>query len=291
MPPPAVNAAGHGWAFSDADHRTVVLRVERMHGYREDLEWRIHAGAADIAEPGTAPSAVALLRDMVLAARAAGSDHLVVDVRGNTGGNSMFGVFLGYFLHGPEPVRTLDEGYQVRRYSRLMLETYPAFGTVRPAGVEATGGYDFQHELAWRAGEATGTSPEEWAEIVAAMPSFAAEVEAGDLAGAWNPRVTVVTDSGTISAAYDLTTLLWRLGARTVGVPPAQAGNCFTDLLLFSLPHSGIRVGVAYKISLKFPDDPERGRLFRPDRELTYADLAAHGFDPHTALRVALDTR
>ena len=74
-----------------------------------------------------------------------------------------------------------------------------------------------------------------------------------------------------------------------VGVPSAQAGNCFIDVLRFRLEHSGLAGWISFKWSQAFPGDAERGRVLRPGRELTYAELAARDFDPHATVAVALD--
>ena len=73
-----------------------------------------------------------------------------------------------------------------------------------------------------------------------------------------------------------------------MGVPSAQAGNCFIDALQYNLPRSGLRGSISYKLSLMYPDDPEAGRVLRPARELTYPDPRAMDFDPNASLRLAL---
>lgn len=51
----------------------------------------------------------------------------------------------------------------------------------------------------------------------------------------------------------------------------------------------GWKGGSPYKWSLLFPGDAARGRVLRPGRELSRADLAARGFDPHASVALALD--
>ena len=55
------------------------------------------------------------------------------------------------------------------------------------------------------------------------------------------------------------------------------------------IDHSQLTGIIAYKWSLLFPDEPERGTLLQPDVELTYEYLASTGFDPNAAVRLALE--
>lgn len=105
----------------------------------------------------------------------------------------------------------------------------------------------------------------------------------------WTPEVLVLTSADTFSAGFDLVVVLWRRGARIVGVPSAQAGNCFIDILGYTLKHSGLWGNISFKRSLYFPDDPERGKLLRPTHELTYEYLSSQGFDPHATINLALE--
>lgn len=76
-----------------------------------------------------------------------------------------------------------------------------------------------------------------------------------------------------------------------VGVPSGQAGNCFGDTLFFKLNNSAISGAVSFKRFLEYPDDPERGKMLRPDYELTYDKLAAYGFDPNAEILLALEIK
>jgi len=83
--------------------------------------------------------------------------------------------------------------------------------------------------------------------------------------------------------------LLYKLGAILVGVPSGQAGNCFGDVLMFKLNNTGISGQVSFKYMLTFPNDPEKGRVLRPNYELTYDKLASYGFDPNAEILLALE--
>jgi hypothetical protein len=83
--------------------------------------------------------------------------------------------------------------------------------------------------------------------------------------------------------------MLVKRGASLVGVPSSQAGNCFIDGLFYTLERSQLTGIISYKWSRLFPDEPERGRLLRPHRELTYDYLASVGFDRNASIALALE--
>ncbi|GIG59768.1 hypothetical protein Lfu02_41400 [Longispora fulva] len=277
---PPADASGLGWGFLSAD--TVYLRVANLVGYREYAEMMEAFADRPVGEHGDATSATELLRELVLAARTARADRLIVDLRGNGGGGAAFAFILGHFLYGLDRTLRVDLGHGLTRYSELFAEHYPAMVKDVPAEVWAAGGYDFREEHAWRAGELVETF-----RLQDYSPTFAAELTRGDLSAAWSPQVTVLIDAWTYSSGFQLALFLHRMGADTVGVPSGQAGNSSGDTLGFTLPHSRIKARLSAKRFVMFPHDPEQGRLWRPDQELTYAHLAGHHFDPDTAVTIA----
>lgn len=306
--PPTLNAARLGWSFLAEDRAVAWLRIASLRHYREAFEVARSSGfagvaaerlraiareVADGAPPATpeeqlalVPAATALLRDLFVAMRAARTSALLVDLRECDGGNSLFAAILGYFLHGGDTLLRAERGYQVKRYSPLYFANYRRADPAAHAAALRNGGYDFAEEHAWRArqghtGAPTVAEREEWRQQVAQAPTFAREHAARTHEAHWTPRVIVLTSARTYSAGFDVVATLLRQGAAVIGVPSAQAGNCFIDVLRFRLDHSGLEGWVSFKWSQLFPSEPERGRVLRPDRELTYADLAARHFDPH----------
>lgn len=85
-----------------------------------------------------------------------------------------------------------------------------------------------------------------------------------------------------------LMSMFHKLGAKIVGVPSGQSGNCFGDTLMFRLKNSGLRGYVSHKLFIHSPDEPGLGGLLRPDRELTYEDLVRCQFDPNASVLLAL---
>lgn len=307
-PPPGISQLG--WGFLDAEHTVACLRVGELMSYREAFEvWR-HSGFTAALEErlrallpnalpeetverliAKVPSATGILHELFAAMRQGGARALVVDLRDAIGGNSALAYILGCFLFGEEEMALAEEGYQIRRYSPLYLENYG----VLPEGADlSNGGYDFREEQAFQDRRAAGMTRELRAQALAAageyakaMPSF--EAARADLSAGPVPHLAVVTSAFTYSAGFDVAAMLVRCGALHVGVPSAQAGNCFIDILRFRLSRSGLVGTISFKESFLFPDDPAAGHLLRPQRELTYELLAAQDFDPHAGLRLALE--
>jgi hypothetical protein len=318
LTPPTLNAARLGWSFLDARGATAWLRVASLRHYRESFEFqratgfqglstdRLAAIAREVPEghlPATmeeqiaaVPSATELVRDLVAAMQEARTATLLVDLRECDGGNSFFATLLGYFLYGREALLLAEQGYQVRRYSPLYFANYQGETPEAMAAAVQNGGYDFADERSWLARQRDDPTPEALAQAsaefergIARAPTFAREYARGAGPATWTPRVVVLTSAWTYSAGFDVAALLVRQGADIVGVPSAQAGNCFIDILRFHLDHSGLEGMLSFKWSLLFPDDAERGRVLRPARELTYADLVARQFDPQATIALALD--
>lgn len=310
-----------GWGFLDEDRSVACLRIASLVRYREAFEINREIGhgrfietyLADVVDEATGgalpddldraiatvPSAAEQLLELFTAMREALTETLLVDLRDNGGGNSFFATILAYFLDGIEGAIDLDTGYQVLRYSPLYLANYLSPPEDRRIAIEASlgnGGYDFSQEREWRRRRSEGLTGTERARAiadaeaeVARAPSFSAIVERGEGEGAWSPRIVVLTSARTYSAGFDVAAMLVKRGARLIGVPSSQAGNCFIDGLFFTLDHSGLTGIISHKWGLLFPDEPERGTLLEPDVELSYEYLASCDFDPNAAVRLALE--
>ncbi len=323
VPPSAIqlpepNAAGMAWGFLDPDGSVAYLRIDSMMRYREAFEvWRetgftsnLGSHLTEVATAATGgplpdgvddrialvPSGAEMFTELFTAMEDAGTRHLLVDLRRNSGGQSYLALVLAHFLHGTGALARLDDGYQVRRYSQLYLDNYTTHSveSLRDEGFEL-GDYDFSGEQAWQKRQRDGLPDDELAARVeeveswlAYAPTVARILEAGGWDAHWTPEVTVLTSAWTHSAGFDVAVTLHKLGARLVGVPPRQAGNCYIDTLGYRLTHSGLGGSISYKRSLLFPGEPRRGAMLRPDQELTLEDLEAMDFDPEATVRLAL---
>lgn len=318
---PEPNAADLAWSFLTPDKSVAYVRMDSMGRYREAFEqWRAlgftmplgdhlssvakaagHPELTGVDERiAVIPSATELLRELFSSMRRERTATLIVDVRRNSGGNSLLASMLGYFLYPMDSLLGTETGYQVPRYSALYFQSHEgdSLEKVRASSGVAleTGDLDFSEERAWRERRERGLTPEQrerlrkdFLDTVAMVPTFEQVVREGGFNAAWSPRVVVLTSGRTYSAGFDLVALLRAHGARVVGVPPAQAGNCFIDTAPYRLERSGLTGSISFKYSLLYPEDPVNGELLRPDRELRYQELAAMGFDPHAAVLLALE--
>jgi len=323
---PAPDAADLAWGFLTEDRSVAVLRIDSMMRYREAFEvWRSTGFVVNLtdhlrevaqrasgqragpplpegvdARIALVPSATETFGKLFSAMRDARTRALVVDLRRNAGGNSAMNLILGYFLYPLDRLVETDEGFQVLRFSRLYFETHRSatLGELRARRwlLLETGDLDFSEEAAWQDRKKHGLTPaararrlRELTEDAARLPTFQAELRTRKANAAWSGKVVVLTSGQTYSAGFDLVALLVKHGATVVGVPSAQAGNCFIDGLPFRLARSGLEGTISYKQSLMFPDQPARGELLRPDVELTYERLSALGFDPNASVLLALE--
>ena len=122
------------------------------------------------------------------------------------------------------------------------------------------------------------------------MPTFAAEYRSGKFENHYLPaNVMVLISPKTFSSGYTLMYYLFRAGAKIVGTPSAQAGNCFGEPFDFKLQHSGLTGTISHKQYVNFHDDPEMGRVLQPHFPMTYDKLKSYAFDPNAEIQYALD--
>lgn len=311
---------GFAYTFLDPERETALLVVDDMQSYREMYEgWiasnpasaepairemyqRIHQSEApdDIkAAIAGIPSATETFRRLVQEMREAGTRTLLVDLRYNEGGNSTMYNILLYFLYGREVLwRAKLHKTEIERYSEYYLERNSSEKLERinrdRAVPLARTDYDFTGD--WYGRNQGDSSVVDQMKIefelgeVDKMPSFAAEYRSGTYEGYYRPaNVMVLISPQTFSSGYTLMYYLYCAGAKIVGTPSAQAGNCFGEPVGFELHHSGLTGTVSHKQYVYFHEDPEMGRVLRPDYPITYDKLKSYAFDPNAEILLALD--
>jgi hypothetical protein len=311
---------GFAYTFLDAGRKTALLVIDDMQSYREMYEgWianntadaegairamykRIHQSDApeDIkAAMEGIPSATEVFRELVEEMREAGTKTLLVDLRYNDGGNSMMYNILLYFLYGKEILwRAKLQLTEIERYSeyyfhRSFPEEFERINRERAVPLARTD-YDFSgdwYNRTRRDPSAAGQIKTEF-EVgeLDKIPSFAAEYRSGEYEGYYLPaNVMVLISPQTFSSGYTLMYYLFRAGAKIVGTPSAQAGNCFGEPLSFELLHSRLTGTISHKQFVQFHDDPEMGRVLRPHFPMTYEKLRSYDFDPNAEILLALE--
>jgi hypothetical protein len=311
---------GFEYTFLDPERKTALLVVDDMQSYREMYEgWiagnpadgeralremykRIHQSDApdDIkAAMAGIPSATETFRALVQEMREAGTRTLLVDLRYNEGGNSTMYNILLYFLYGKEVLwRAKLQLTEIERYSEYYFqknssENFERMNRGRAVPLARTD-YDFSGDWYGR----SRRDPSEVEQIktefarreLDKMPTFAAEYRSGKYEGYYLPaNVMVLACPKTFSSGYTLMYYLYRAGAKIVGTPSAQAGNCFGEALSVELQHSGLTCTISHKQFVEFHDDPEMGRVLRPHFPMTYDKLKSYAFDPNAAILLALE--
>jgi len=123
-------------------------------------------------------------------------------------------------------------------------------------------------------------------------PTFREEYDAGTYSGYYKPNnIVVLCDAGTLSAGFSVVVEFWRLGATTVGTPPAQAPNSYGSGTFWTLRHTGLRGMVPMISAAHFPDDPSKAHVLPVDHMLTYERFKSYNFDPNAEYLYALTLR
>jgi hypothetical protein len=313
---PSTEKCDFVYDFLGDDRKTALLVVNSMNTYREAFEmwdalgveqnfWtarREYERYRGEKAPGDQrdviaglPSATEAFRSMVKEMREAGTRNLLVDLRRNGGGNSYMSQILIYFLYGssrliPEEGSTLE----IKKYSRYYFtyfenESLEKINEGRDLPLTESD-YDFTLDRVRYHPSGGKTRIDVLAERIAQMPTFEAEYKAHEHDGYYLPgNVIVLCAPDTFSSGYTFMYHLQRCGAKILGTPSAQAGNCFGDTMGFKLENSGLSGTVSRKYYELFPDDHEKGRVLRPDYPLTYEKLASYNFDTNAEILYALE--
>jgi len=272
------------------------VRFTHMGGYREEREQRDPI----ISKIARTPSATESFRELVTEMKQRQTATLILDVRGNPGGNSLISEILVYYVYGKEKllemagVGTGEHG--AFRYSRLYFaerkgESLEAINRGRAVPL-VEGDFDFAWSyvdgkpIARRSGP-DGEPP--MVKFLRISPTFREEYDTGAYSGYYKPtHVFVLCDAGTLSAGFSVVVEFWRLGATTVGTPPAQAPNSYGSGTFWKLRHTGLQGMVPMISAAHFPDDPSKAHVLPVDHLLTYERFKAYNFDPNAEYLYAL---
>jgi len=283
----------------DGGQEIAYVRFTHMSGYRETREQR-NPIISTIVRP---PSATESFRELVIEMKQRGTETLVLDSRGNPGGNSLMSEILVYYVYGKEKllemagVGTGEHG--AFRYSRLYFADRPSESLAAINKGRAVplveGDYDFAWSYVDGKPIARRSGPEGEPPMVKFLrlsPTFRQEYDAGTYSGYYKPRnIIVLCDAGTLSAGFSVVVEFWRLGATTVGTPPAQAPNSYGAAAVFTLRHTGLQGMVPMISAAHFPDDPSKAHVLPVDHVLTYERFASYNFDPNAEYLYALTLR
>jgi hypothetical protein len=283
----------------DGGQEIAYVRFAHMGGYRETREQRRPVVTA-IARP---PSATETFRDLVTEMKRRGTKTLILDSRGNPGGNSLMSEILVYFIYGKAKLHEMTGvgtgEHGAFRYSRLYFADRPSESLAAINRGRAVPLVEGDYDFAWSYVEgkpiARRSGPEGEPPAVKFFrlsSTFREEYDAGTYSGYYQPKkVIVLCDAGTLSAGFSVVVEFWRLGATTVGTPPAQAPNGYGAAAIFTLRHTGLKGMVPMISAAHFPDDPSKAQVLPVDHLLTYERFASYKFDPNSEYLYALTLR
>jgi len=308
---PKLGKGTFDWAFLDPAGKVAYLRISQMVGFREGFEdmfargdtnaddwarntyFAIHGKQAPADRQqllAGIPSATERFRELVVAMKAKKSDTLIVDVQENSGGDSLMVEILAYFLYSHQELAKASGISAVTKLSEQLFKQYTNvkledFSDRVPFPLKKND-YVFDDEF-YSSAQSKGEEDDDCFED---SPTFCREWKSGSFRAHYRPaNVMVLTSAGTYSSAAALAIVFFKLGATLVGVPSSQPPNSYGNVLFFELGNSKLRGQVSNKRFEFFPDDPEKGRVLRPQVELTYEKLASLAFDPNATLILALE--
>lgn len=97
-------------------------------------------------------------------------------------------------------------------------------------------------------------------------------------------EIYVVTDVQTFSSAFHTAYMLWKMGAKVVGVTSGQAPNTFMEVTRFKLPNTGLECSASNSLQSCFPTDHPMAKTFTPDIQLSYDDYRQFDFSKDAEL-------
>jgi hypothetical protein len=119
--------------------------------------------------------------------------------------------------------------------------------------------------------------------------TFWEEYQSEKYSGYYRPKhVLILCSPITTSSGYAFMYDHWAAGSKVVGIPSSQAGNNFGAWVGFKLKYSWLKGGVSHLYVTHFRDNPEMGRVLRPDYEMTYDNLKTYNFDPNAEILYAM---
>ena len=265
------------YRFVDNQKQTMVMRINQVISADiPDKSLRADNDTTEVEAPRVIVADVfaKMLREM----KAAGSPRLIIDLRGNGGGwtSIMYAAF--YELFGQRFFDTDISFHYATKLSEMYLKkngiTLEQFNERRGTNL-SLGDFSVERKI------------ENFDEFRCADMSILKALNGQPI---YTPKeIYVITDEHTFSAAFHITYMMWRMGAKVEGVPSSQAPNTFMEVTPVNLPNSGLECSVSNSLQRCFPDNDPKAKVFTPDIQLTYDDYRKYNFSKDAELLYLID--
>lgn len=314
---PSTVRSDYVYHYLDDNRKTMLLLIENMYTYRESFEMELsiqnslREGLAEYLykryhneSPPTSnkelvvglPSATELCRQLLEEMKMNKSENLIIDLRRNQGGNAFISTIFFYFLYGKETLISFADKKSifVKKYSPLFWKQYPNRDIDKINEHQFIELNETDYDFSGYPEKGKNLSREEAIRIIedesSTTATFWKEYQSENYSGYyWPKNIMILCSPLTTSSGYAFMYDHWATGGKLVGVPSSQAGNSCGAWVGFKLNYSRLGGGISHLYVTHFRDDPEMGRTFSPDYEMTYKKLKSYDFDPNSEIIYAVE--
>ena len=313
---PSTEKSNYVYRFMDEEHKTVLLLIEDMYTYRESFEMEMiiqNSIRKELAEhlyrkyynkepPANTkqllaglPSATGLCRKLTELMKNNKSENLIIDLRRNQGGNAFISTIFFYFLYGKEALISFSgkRSIFVKKYSPLFWKQYSNLNIDDINKHQPIELIDTDYDFSGYPEKGKKLKRQESIRIIEEEASTSAtfweEYQSEKYSGYYLPKNIIILCSPlTTSSGYAFMYDHWAAGGKIVGIPSSQAGNACGAWVGFKLNYSRLKGGISHLYITHFRNNPQMGRIFQPDYEMTYNDLKSFNFDPNAEIMFSM---